>query len=246
MTKYETLHVLIKDAWTNIVEFKDDKSKFNEEFMQFVPELKKYIAARITSSVNKGKLPDNKYKVADFLDELFINAYDNIERYDSSEAYYVWLIQQLDELLEDTSIEEEFNEFFFQNIDKYTHEEWDAMEEEYSMGINGKYMLLEEFEGGSYPTHEYTLKDVFIDNSAQGLIDKISDKLDKEQIQRHIGLIVNELPVEQRTVFQQSVLLGSNLAQIAQVRSAEAHKVEDSLKTTRLTIQGSFETRFNI
>lgn len=246
MAEYKLLKVSIKDAWTSITVNKEDKNKFNEEFMKFVPALRHYILSRIRFSVSTGKLPENKYKVDDFLDELFISAYENIQHYDSPEDYYVWLIQTLDGLLEDISIEEEFNEFFFKNIENYTHEEWEAMEEEYTKGADGQYILTEELDDASYDKHQYTLRDVFIDDSSEALINKISDKLNAEQIKRHIELMINKLPVDQQIVFQQAVLLGSNLSQIAKVRTEDAKKIENSLNVARLTIQQSFVARFDL
>jgi len=244
MKRNDTLNVLIKNSWNTIVKYKDEKNKFNEEFMQFAPELKRYILTRLKTSIKNENLPKDKYKVDDFLDQLFIKAYDNIKRFDSSEAYYIWLIQELDELLEDTTIEEEFNDLFFQNIENYTHKEWDAMQEEYSIDAGGDYVMIEELDDSSYPNYKYELPDILIENSSEKLINELSDKLSSQQIHQHIDLMVYNLPSYQREIFNHSVLLGTSVFQLAQIKSSNIIEIESVLKTIRMTILKSFTARF--
>lgn len=244
MMKTEKLTVLIQNAWINLVEVKDNHKKFNEEFMRFAPDLRKYIDARLRTSVSKEQLHENEYKVDDFLDELFIKAYENIQRFDTAESYYIWLIQQLDSLLNDATTEEEFNDIFFKNIDDYTHQEWDAMQEKFTVDGGGDFVMNEELDDSANSNYQYQLQDVFVEDNSQKMINDLSDKLSKEDINHHIELMINNLPANERIIFQQSVLLGSNIPQIAQTTATKNNEVEEKLKTIRMTIQKSFTVRF--
>lgn len=236
---------IIEKVWTNLVATTNSQEKFNKEFLRFAPDLRKYIDARLRTSVSKEQLHANEYKVDDFLDELYLKAYENIKRFDTAEGYYIWMIQQLDMLLDDATTEEEFNDIFFKNIDDYTQQEWESMQENFTKDAGGDIVMLEDLDDNSYSKYQYQLQDVFVDDSSQKMIEELSDKLNEEEIHHHIDLIINNLPLNERVIFQQSVLLGSTIPEVARINKAKENEIEEKLKAIRMTIQKSFVIRYN-
>lgn len=244
MATYEKLHVLVHNVWTSIVDSKAEHDSFNKQFMKLAPALQQYIAARLSTSVKTGNLPANKYKVADFVDELFIASYDHIEQFGTAADYYQWLLVKLEELLDDVTTEEEFNDFFFQNIENYTQQEWDSMAEEYSTDADGDYLMLEDFEDASYPKYQYTLRDVFVDNTSDEMINHLSERLSQDQVHQHIQLVIQKLTLEERIAFQQSVLLGPSVPSLAEEMTASSEASVDRVGIVREKVRKSFAIRY--
>jgi len=137
----------VEITFRQLVQLKKENNKesFNVELLKILPEVKKYINGRLTAAMKRGHLPKDKYKAGDFYNQLFIEVFDYIEELKDDKDFYLWIFKKTDELLEVVIIEEEFNEFFFQNIDDYSKPEWDAMEEGYSTDSDGDLMMIEEF-----------------------------------------------------------------------------------------------------
>tara|TARA_R110000868_G_scaffold410962_1_gene701095 strand:- start:1140 stop:1436 length:297 start_codon:yes stop_codon:yes gene_type:complete len=51
---------------------------FKEIFMKLMPEIKAYIAAQLKTAIKKGIVAKNRYKVDDFVNDLYIYVYEHI------------------------------------------------------------------------------------------------------------------------------------------------------------------------
>ena len=149
-------NVFVASTFSDMVQFKkeNDKLDFNNLLLKDLHQVKRYITKRLSTALTKGNLPKGKYKVDDFIDQLFIEVYDHFDEVQNKEELHLWLFKKADELLDDTIADEEFDDYFFRNIDDYSKPEWDAMEEKFSTDGGGDYVMIDELDDISYPKND--------------------------------------------------------------------------------------------
>ncbi|TXD84457.1 sigma-70 family RNA polymerase sigma factor [Subsaximicrobium wynnwilliamsii] len=237
--------IVVEHTYLKLVKSKkqDDKVTFNQQLLKILPEVKKYINGRLNTAIKKGHFSKGKYKADDFSDQLFIEIYDHIETIKDEKDFYLWVFKKTNELLEDTIIEEEFDDLFFQNIDDYSKPEWDAMQEKFSTDGDGDLLMIEELDDSSYNHNDYTLNHVFIENDEKEMTEKLDKDLSEEAVNLHIQMVLHNLPVSMRTVFELSTQQRLGINEIAQVIDSTVKEVEQLLKDARNALQISLFNR---
>lgn len=223
---------------------KADIVTFNKQLLKIVPEIKKYIIGRLNTAIRKGHFSKGKYNPDDFIDQLFIEVYDHIDEIKDEKQFQLWLFKKTNELLEDTIVEEEFDDFFFKNIDAYSKPEWDAMEEKFTKDADGDYVMLEELADLSYNHNDYTLNHVFIEDSENELTEKLDKELSEKAIDRHVQLVLHNLPLPMRSAFELSAQQHLSLDEIAQIKNTTVNDVETLLKDARKALEISLVNRY--
>jgi RNA polymerase sigma factor (sigma-70 family) len=223
-----------------------DKASFSKLVLDIIPEIRKYVNRKLRRALKKGSFPKGKYKADDFIDQLFIEIYDNIEEVEKEEYFYLWLYKKVNELLEDSILEEEFDDFFFKNIDDYSKPEWDEMQENFSTDGDGDLMLIEELDDMSYNHNDYILNQVFIENKEKGIIEKIDEKLSAEKVQRHIAMVLHNLPPRMRNVFELNAKYQFEIEEIAHLQNKTIEEVKKLFKDAQKALRLSFLNRFDI
>ena len=180
----------------------------------------------------------------DFTDQLFIEVYDNLAQIESENELHAFLFKKVNQLLEDSLVEEEFDQVFFDNIDNYSKPEWDAMEEKYIRDGDGDFVMLEELDDSSLNKDNYTLNHVFITDEEKELAEKLDASLNKERIERHMQLVLNKMDLPMRTVFELFTNEGFTTKEIANMRDTTFAEVENVLAKARKILRNSFEKRF--
>lgn len=233
------------EVYKKLVVFKQggEKADFFELMKNIMPGVRKYIKNIFRKLEKNKQLPKGKYKVNDFVDELYIKAYDNIQEVKQDENFYGWLIKQADIVLEDTLVEEDFNHFFFKNIEDYTKAELDEMEENYYIDADGDYVMEEDSEDSTLPKNDYTLADVFVEETEQELIETISDKLKQAQIHKNIEMLSAKFSLLEYTVFDLNVNHKLTTGQIAEIKQIPIDKVEALLQKVKSGIKTIFHKR---
>ena len=61
------------------------------------PELQKYVSNRLKIAVKRGDIPEGKFKLNDFINNLFISAYDQFSSFSSARDFSNWLYIKMDE-----------------------------------------------------------------------------------------------------------------------------------------------------
>lgn len=245
-SKQTNYRVVIENTFSDLVTSKKkaDKIAFNQKLLTIVPEIKKYINGRLNAAIKKGHFSKGKYKADDFIDQLFIEIYDHIETLKSEKDFYLWLFKKTNELLEDTIADEEFDDLFFKNIDSYSKPEWDAMEEKFSKDGDGDLVMIEELDDSSYNHNDYTLNNVFIEDDEKELTEKLDEKLNEDAIDRHVQMVLHNLPLPMRTVFELFTKQHLGLDEIAQLRNSTIDEVKKLLKDARRALQISLFNRY--
>jgi RNA polymerase sigma factor (sigma-70 family) len=239
--------IVVENTYLTLLKSKkeDDKVIFNQQLLKILPEVKNYINWRLNTAIKKGHFSKGKYKVDDFVDQLFIEIYNHIETIKDEKDFYLWLFKKTNELLEDTIIEEEFDDIFFQNIDDYSKPEWDAMQEKFSTDGGGDLLMIEELDDSSYNHNDYTLNHVFIENDEKQMTEKLDKDLSEAAVNHHIQMVLHNLPVSMRTVFELSTQQGLSMVEVAKVIHSTIKEVEQLLKDARNALQISLFNRYS-
>ena len=245
-TEINDIRVIMKETYTRLVSFKSENNQesFNKEFLKILPKIYRYVAKRLNSAVSNGKLNKGMFNPNDFTDQLFIEVYDNIAEIKDENELHAFLFKKVNQLLEDSLVEEEFDQVFFDNIDNYSKPEWDAMEEKYIRDGDGDFVMLEELDDSSLNKDNYTLNHVFITDEEKELAEKLDASLNKERIERHMQLVLNKMDLPMRTVFELFTNEGFTTKEIANMRDTTFAEVENVLAKARKILRNSFEKRF--
>ncbi|MEZ7505557.1 sigma-70 family RNA polymerase sigma factor [Flavobacterium sp. Arc2] len=240
--------VFVSDSFQDLIQLKNegDEPNFNALVLKIMPEIKKYVTGQLNTAIKKGHFSKNKFKADDIIDQLFITIYDNIEDVKHEKDFYLWLFKKTNELLDDIIVEEEFDEFFFKNIDDYSKPEWDEMQENYSTDGGGDLLMIEELDDMSYNHNDYTLNHVFVEDNQKALIEKIDKDISAEEIQNHIAMVLHNLPYSMRNVFELFNSQQLELEEIAQIRNNTLEEVEQLLNEAKKIIQVSLLNRYSI
>ena len=242
----EVLRLRVEHTFQELVKFKKEQNKasFNTQLLKIMPEVTKYVSGRLNAAIKKGHFSKNKYKADGFVNQLFIEIYDHIDEVKKENDFYIWLFKKTNELIEDTIVEEEFDDYFFKNIDTYSKPEWDAMEQEFSTDGDGDLLMIEELDDSSYNHNDYTLNHVFVEDNKKALIDKIDKDLKQDAINRHVQTVLHNLPMSMQAIFELSTQQHLSIQEIAQVRNSTVIEVENLLKNARKALQISLFNRY--
>lgn len=244
----EKFRLFVTETFSNLIQMKKEGNQpsFNNKVLEIMPEIKSYINERLNTAIKKGNFSKGKYKADDFIDQLFIEIYDHIEEVEKEDYFYLWLFKTTNKLLEDIIIEEEFDDYFFENIDDYSKLEWDEMQEKFSTDGDGDLLLIEELDDASYPHNDYTLNQVFIEDKEKAIIEKLDKELSAEKIQEHFALVLYNLPSKMRHVFELSTKPHIDLEEIALVQNSSLTEVKNLLQEAQKAFRKSFTNRFLI
>lgn len=222
----------------------DNKAGFNQLMKKILPGVKQYMSRELKCALENGSIPSGKYNISDFIDELYIKAYDHIHEVKEDKHLLSWLIKKADELLADTIIEEDFDQTFFENIDKIDKVEWDEMEEKFSTDGDGDLVMEEELDDISYPKNDYILKNAFVEDIQEDLIYKLDKELTDDEINEHIEMVMLHFPSQVRTIFDLAVNLQLKLEEIAEIKHIPVEEVNKYFNEARSYIRNSFESRY--
>ena len=242
----DLLRLRIEHAFQDLVKFKkeQDKNAFNTQLIKIIPEAKKYINGRLITAIKKGNFSKNKYKADDVIDQLFIEIYNHIDEVKKEKDFYLWLFKKTNELLEDISLEEEFDDFFFKNTDTYSKAEWDEMEENYSTDGDGDLVMIEELDDISYNHNDYTLNHVFIEDDETEFTKQLDESLHDDDVNKHIKMVLHNLPLPMRNVFELATQQHLNLEEIAQVKNTTYNEDKKLFENTKKALQISLFNRY--
>lgn len=223
-----------------------DRASFSKLVLDIIPEIRKYVDSELKRTLKKGRFSIGKYKADDFIDQLFIEIYDNIEEVENEDYFYLWLYKKVNKLLEDSILEEEFDDYFFKNIDDFSKPEWDEMQENYSTDGDGDLMMIEELDDLSYNHNDYILNHVFIEDKEKGIIEKLDEKLSAEKVQSHIAMVLDNLPLRMRNVFELKSRYQLEIEEIARIQNKTIEEVKKLFKDAQQALRLSFLNRFDI
>jgi len=237
--------VFVASTFSDLVRHRKmgEKKAFSGLLLKILPQVNRYIAKRLNTAISKGNLPQGKYRPADFVDQLFITAYDHFDEVKNEKDLYPWLFKKADELLEDKIVDEEFDEVFFQNIDDFSKPAWDAMEEKFSTDGDGDLVMMEEMDDISYGNKDYILNHVFVEDNNNEMIAKLDREWGEENIRKHAEMVLYHLPLPMRTIYELATEHHFNVEEIAEIRNQSLQEVKQLLEDARKALKTSFYNR---
>ncbi len=240
-------HIQIQESFVVLRNLKKENKKdaFKDKFMKLLPAIRQHIKDRMETASKKELLKQQGYNTDDFVNDLYIYVYDHIDELDiEEEDFHVWLFKAIDTLIQDALVEEEFDDFFMENIDDYSKKEWDAMEEEFSTDGDGDLVMLDELDDSSLRKNNYELRDIFIEDNEKELTAKLEKELSKKRINTHTQMVLQKLPMVTQSVFDLHTLRGFSAKEIAQIKRMQVEKIEALLKEALDLLKSSFKSRF--
>lgn len=239
-------HLFVASTYVDLVRFKKEGNieAFNTILLKAMPEVKRYIQKNLNTALISKKIDIGRYKADDFVDQLFIEAYDHFDDVANEKDLHPWLFKTADQLLEDALLEEEFDSLFFENIDTYSKPEWDAMEENFSTDGDGDLVMLEELDDISYQKSNEILNHVFVEDENKAFIAQLDRELDAENIKRHTDMVLCHFPAPMRRVFQLFNEHRFTLEEIATIQKSTVKEVKTLLETVQKNLQVSFFNRY--
>ncbi|MCB0501759.1 MAG: sigma-70 family RNA polymerase sigma factor [Bacteroidetes bacterium] len=239
--------VTFAEAFINLKAFrgKEDQTSFNSYMQEVFPELRQYIDRQLDLAITRKAIPEGKFQTDDFLDDLYIKAYDHIHNLEEHINFKVWLYREADALLNDAMVEEEFDEFFMKNYADYKLDELEEMEENFSTDGDGDLVMEEELDDQSYHKNDYELKDIFVDDEEEDhIIKALDDQLDKERFNDHVKVILPKLPSVMASILDMYSLQKLNEHEIASIKNLSVEKVKayinEAKRLIKTTIKNSF------
>lgn len=240
--------LVISETYEKLEDYKNQENReaFNRELLRIMPHVQQYVSKRLKAAIVAGKLNKGMFKPSDFTDQLFIEVYENWNQIKAENDLRPFVFKKVDELLDDSLTEEEFDHIFFENIDNYTQQEWNAMEENFSADGDGDLVMLEELDEVDSNMDNQTLNHVFVTEEEKELAEKLDKSLDKERVERHINMVLGKMSLPLRSVFQLYSDQGFSPEEIASIRKTTLVEVEDMLLRARKLLKKSFIKRFLI
>ncbi|WP_233268349.1 RNA polymerase sigma factor [Cellulophaga sp. L1A9] len=239
-------NVFVSTSYVSLVQLKKEgKTKaFNDLLLKVLPQVKQYVQHKLNVASKNGELDKNRFKADDIIDQLFIEVYDHIDAVEAASDFHTWLFKKADELVEDLLVDEEFDTYFFENVDNFSKPEWNEMEEKYSTDGDGDFVLLEEFDNNQYLNNDYLLNAVFVEDKDKEIIANLDKELGAERIKRHADLVLLGLPKPMRNVFELFSTYKFNTHEISNILNLSVHEVEHFLKEAKSKMKSSFLNRY--
>ena len=243
---YISVHSWSKTVWTQLVESKriDDRDQFNELMLQAVPELNKYVASRLKIALKRGDVPEGKYEVADFVNDLFVLAYDEFANFNSAKEFSNWLYIKMDELIEDKITEEDFDDFFFNDFGNYSEEEWTLLQQKIddkdTTGKMDDYLPLEEV----HQANEKVLAEIFKSTDELKQLERLSDNLSKSEIAAHLNMVHYHLPTKSQLALHLIAVHQVDPKDVAYIKNKSEADLEKDMNQTKKRIKASFAERY--
>ncbi len=246
MEDQKEFQVLISKTFSNLLVLKNkgEKSAFNELLLEILPQVKKFVNRRLEAAVHQGHFSRGKFKADDIVDQLFIEVYDSIEDVKNENEFYVWLYKKTNQLLEDLIIGEEFDDYFFKNIDDYSKNELDSMVEKFSSDGDGDLVMIEDLDDLSYAKNDNVLNHVFVENSERELVNKLDKELSEKELHNHINMVLSKLPLGMRNIFDLHTSNQFSIEEIADITNNSIEEVRYLINEAQRTIKSTFAKRF--
>jgi len=238
-------HRFVNENYTTLLRLKkEDKSKaFNELLIKLLPDLKRYLTRGLRIAISKGMIPHNKYRPEDLYDQLIIEVNDHLEEVGNPDDFHSWLFQRAVRILENLEVEEEFESYFYDNIDDYSKAELDKMKEDFSTDGDGDLILMTDLDDISYKDHQYLLKNIYLDDAHEDLMAMMDSREGVGRTQHHLDAVLFRLPPTMRSVFELATEQLFPVGEIARIKGMTTDHVETMLDRARELLRDSLKDR---
>lgn len=243
---FNSIHTRFKFVWVQLLAAKAAKNQnnFNKLMMDALPEMEKYVSSRLRLAHHKGALPDGKYEVNDFVNTLFIEAYDHFSEFDTARDFSNWLYIKMDELIEDQITDEDFDDFFFNDFGNYSTAEWEVLEEKADEADQTGNVEITQPKRGLTDTGKKVLAAIFKSDDEQQHLASIQEKVPEQAIHTHLNLVLKHLPKDAALTLKLAVDQELDPKDVASIRKKSEAEVKADLEKSKALIRESFKSRY--
>lgn len=243
--KQAEFHRFVNDNFETLKRLReeDKRSAFNELLLKVLPDIRRYITRGLRIALEKGVISHNKFKPEDLFDQLIIDVYDDLGEVRDKEEFHAWLFKKAEKLLEDMEVEEEFESYFYDNIDDYSRAELEEMKEAFSTDGDGDLVMMEELDDISYKNHHYLLKNIFLDDAHEDLMALMDTDTQQGRTQHHLDSVLFQLPPNMRSVFELATEQLFSIEDIARIKGVSQERIERTLDRARELLRDSLKDR---
>ena len=223
--KQAEFHRFVNDNYENLKRLRteDKRAAFNELLLKVLPDIRRYITRGLRIALERGVISHNKFKPDDIFDQLIIDVYDHLEEVHDKDEFHAWLFKRAEKLLDDMEVEEEFESYFYDNIDEYSRAELAEMKEAFSTDGDGDLVMMEELDDISYKSHRYLLKNIYLDD---------------------LDTVLFQLPPNMRSIFELATEQLFSIDDIARIKGVSIERIEKTLDRARELLRDSLKDRF--
>ncbi|TNF70799.1 MAG: sigma-70 family RNA polymerase sigma factor [Bacteroidetes bacterium] len=244
--KQAEYHRFVNDNYENLKRLRteDKRAAFNELLLKVLPDIRRYITRGLRIALEKGVISHNKFKPDDLFDQLIIDVYDHLEEVHDKDEFHAWLFKRAEKLLDDMEVEEEFESYFYDNIDEYSRAELAEMKEAFSTDGDGDLVMMEELDDISYKSHRYLLKNIYLDDAHEDLMALMDADEQQARTQRHLDTVLFQLPPNMRSIFELATEQLFSIDDIARIKGVSIERIEKTLDRARELLRDSLKDRF--
>ncbi len=243
-----SINDIAKRNWLTMKEAKlnAEKKLFEDKLLPVVLELKRYFSRRLKALVLNGRLPKRKYNVNDFLDTLYLKAYEHFNEFGDSREFVIWLFREADILIDEAIERESFIKNNFDNVEAIEQAENAGMEENYSVGADGDLRMMEDFDDPSYRINKFELNRTLIDDEEENmLVEKLNNELSENEINEYVDESLYQLKEEEQIIIELASVHGFSMDDISLIRNMEANRVSELIKLAQSKIIKNVVNKFN-
>lgn len=226
-------------AKPQLITFKkqDDRDKFEDLMKILLPEIQEYVRSWLTKAEHDGQIEKGRYRVDDFMGELYIATFDHIETIKEDRRLYIWMLAKINQILEDKIADDDFDATYFPSLTKYVELENEAMDEKLSINADGEIVLEDSFLDDNTEDYEYKIEDIFASHEDSEIIDKINNRISAERIDQIIKHAMESFSLNEKMIIDLNIKHGLALAEIEDVVQVNSEVIVALMEKFRLDLE---------
>lgn len=232
----------ITNSHPQLVEYRkqDDRDKFNDLMEILLPEIREYADNWLHRAEENHHIEKGKYKVDDFMGELYIATYDHIEETIEDKRLYVWMLSKVNQIMEDKITDDNFDAAFFQSLNTYTDLEQSSMDEKLTVNEKGELALEDSLDAtmndSAAEKYRYAVAEVFVDHAEVDIVEKLNAQLKAEDVDNEIRRVIQNSTIKEKSIIDLYTLHKLSVVEIAQVTRLELHHVQKVIANLQWSI----------
>jgi DNA-directed RNA polymerase specialized sigma24 family protein/ribosome-associated translation inhibitor RaiA len=204
----------------------ETRETFNELLKILLSDVARYVKRRITSAEMTTAIRRGKFKKQEILDEIYLYVYEHMSEIPADEGNNkIWLYRIADQIMEGKFKEIEFEEENLTRLADIVDAEYAGLEEEYTVDAEEEIIPVEEID--EYESHsDLGMATILYQDDEESLLDDLTLKINKREINRLLEQEITKLPVSERTIMELYLINQMTVNEIAEIKRIPAPEIE--------------------
>ena len=203
------------------------RETFNELLKILLSDVAGYVKRRIKSAEMTTAIRRGKFKKQEILDEIYLHVYEHMNEIPADEGYNrIWLYRIADQIMDRKFKEIDFEKEHFERLAEIVDAEYAGLDEEYTVDAEEKIIPLEEID--EYESHSDLGMATFLyQEDEESLLDQLTLKINKQEINRLLEGEITKLPVSERTIMELYLINQMTVNEISEIKGIPVSEIED-------------------